>query len=277
MLLRAAIHHDLTPSHIKKDEYAVQALVDLLENNWTNPFAEGQTGQLNIATGAASADVARDLLLAQKKGEEARQKFQESRLERGQNFFERLPRLNLKTFDGAKRCKTKVNGKEVILKSDNRLFAHMILVASSRKLSMKEVLKHPLGPMPWSLANTDGAPRKINKAALARKSEAKASPADEMEYPSACIIDGMSVVQKMKGDKFTLKSWRNRFLFLSSGLVLIVNALMWFLVCIHSYLSKEQRGPCEVQKLGYVLLTLFLVTRSCNGDVSCPAMLVRQN
>ena len=204
VLDRAAIH-DLTPSRIKKDEYAVQVLVDLLENIWTNPFAEGQTGLLNIATGAAaSADVARDLS-ARKKGEEARQKFQESRLERGQNFFERLPRLNLKTFDGAKRCKTKVNGKEVILKSDNRLFAHMILVASSRKLNMKEVLKHPLGPMPWSLANTDGAPRKTNKAALARKLEAKASPANEMEYPNACIIDGMSVAQKMKGDKLTFE------------------------------------------------------------------------
>ena len=133
MLLRAAIHHDLTPSHIKKDEYAVQALVDLLENNWTNPFAEGQTRLLNIATGvAASADAARDLLLAQKKCEEVRQKFQESRLERGQNLFERLPRLNLKTFDGAKRCKTKVNSKEVILKNDNRLIAHMRLVAFPR-------------------------------------------------------------------------------------------------------------------------------------------------
>ena len=142
----AAIHHDLAPSRIKKDEYAVQALMDLLENNWTNPFAEGQIGLLNIATGAAaSAYVARDLL---------------------------------KTFDSVKRCKMKVNGKEVILKSDNRLFAHMILVASSRKLSMKEVIKHPLGPMPWLLANTDGAPRKTNKAALARKLEAKASPAD---------------------------------------------------------------------------------------------------
>ena len=32
---RAAIHHDLTPSHMKKDEYSVQALEDLLENNWT--------------------------------------------------------------------------------------------------------------------------------------------------------------------------------------------------------------------------------------------------
>ena len=202
----AAIHHDLTPSLIKKDEYAVQTLVDLFENNWTSPFAEGQTGLLSITTGAtASADVARDLLSAQKKGEKACPKFQESRLERDQNFFEGLPRLNLKTFGGAKRCTTKVNGKEVILKSDNRLFAHMVLVALPRKLSMKEVLKDSLGPMPWLLANTDGAPRKTNKAALTRKLEAKASPADEMEYPSACIIDGMSVVEKMKGDKLTFE------------------------------------------------------------------------
>ena len=59
---------------------------------------------------------------------------------------------------------------------------------------MKEVLKHPLSPMPWSLANTDGGPSKTNEAALVKKLEAKASPADEMEYPSVCIIDGMSVV-----------------------------------------------------------------------------------
>ena len=110
--------------------------MDLLENNWTNPFAEGQTGLLNITTGAAaSAYVARDLLSAQKKGGEACQKFQESRLERGQNFFGRLPRLNLKTFDGAKGCKMKVNGKEIILKSDNRLFAHMYLLLRLENLA----------------------------------------------------------------------------------------------------------------------------------------------
>ena len=89
-------------------------------------------------------------------------------------------------------------GKEVVRKSD-KLIAQMILVASSRKLSMKEVLKHPIGPMPCSLARKDGAPRMTNKAALARKLESKASPADEIKSPSACIIDGM------KGDKRTFE------------------------------------------------------------------------
>lgn len=202
----AAIHYDLTPSRMKKDEEAVQSLEDLLQNNWTNPFSEGSTELLNISTGTiAPADVTHDLMSAQKKGEEARQKFQESRLEKGQNFYERLPRLNLKTFDSTKKRMTKVKGKEIILRSDIKLFGHMILVASSRKLSMKEVLKHPLGPIPWSLANTDGTPRKTNKAVLARKLQAKASPTEEMESPSACIIDGMSVVQKMRGDKLTFE------------------------------------------------------------------------
>ena len=58
----------------------------------------------------------------------------------------------------------------------------MIHVASSRNFSIKEVLEHPLGPMPaWSLAKTDGAPRKTNKAILARNLEANGSLADEME------------------------------------------------------------------------------------------------
>ena len=109
--------------------------------------------------------------------------------------------MNLKTFDSPKKMQNEKKGKVVIRKSDNKLIAQMILVASSRKLSMKEVLKHPLGPMPCSLARIDGAPRMTNKAALARKLEAKASPADEIKSPSACIIDGMSAVQKMKGDK----------------------------------------------------------------------------
>lgn len=45
----------------------------------------------------------------------------------------------------------------------------MILVAESRKVNMRDVLAHPLGPLPWALANADGTLRKTNKAALARE------------------------------------------------------------------------------------------------------------
>ena len=44
------------------------------------------------------------------------------------------------------------------------LFGHMVVVAQSREIDMKQVLSHPLGPIPWALANGDGSLRKTDKA-----------------------------------------------------------------------------------------------------------------
>ena len=65
----------------------------------------------------------------------------------------------------------------------------MILVAESRKINMKEVLAHPLGPLPWSLANSDGSLRKTNKPALAKDMEKRVLPAETIPTPSTTIID----------------------------------------------------------------------------------------
>ena len=76
----------------------------------------------------------------------------------------------------------------------------MILVAQSRQLQIRDVLAHPLGPLPWVLANGDGSLRETNKAALARELEKNVSPVEVIPQPSACIIDGMAMIQKLKGD-----------------------------------------------------------------------------
>ncbi|KAJ8338524.1 hypothetical protein SKAU_G00374900 [Synaphobranchus kaupii] len=89
------------------------------------------------------------------------------------------------------------------MQADRKLFAHMVLVAESRHLQMSDVLSHPLGPLPWALANGDGTLRKTNKAALARELEKQVLPAETIPGPSATIIDGMSLVQKMKGNDQT--------------------------------------------------------------------------
>jgi len=82
-----------------------------------------------------------NLLTAQEKGEQAYLMFQEKRLDKQEiPFFDRLPRMSLKTQN--------VANKEIVLKSDHRLFGHMLLVSSSRKLNMKDILQHPLGPLP---------------------------------------------------------------------------------------------------------------------------------
>ena len=44
--------------------------------------------------------------------------------------------------------------KEIILKADRAVFAHIIVLAEVRELSTKEVLAHPPGPLPWLLGAT---------------------------------------------------------------------------------------------------------------------------
>ena len=117
-----------------------------------------------------------------------------------------MTKSKLKTFSSLNTKKTfnKESRKEVILKADRILFSQMIIIAESRKLKMSDVLAHPLGPFPWLLAATDGSLRKTtNKAVLGKELEKNVPPAETIPGPCATIIDGMSIVQRMKGDHKT--------------------------------------------------------------------------
>ena len=199
-------HSDLSKARISKDEESVQLLVDLMSETWTNPFSSDPFELISISTGAsAPPEISVDLLAAQDKCHAASVQFLSERLDKAQKtFFDRLPRLKLKIVDNLNKNVTKnVSNKEQVLRSDNRLFGQMLLVASSRKMNMKDILQHPLGPLPWSLANCDGSMKKTNKAVLARKLESMAAPAEVIPQPSACIIDAMSLIQKINGENLT--------------------------------------------------------------------------
>ena len=198
-------HAESEPSRMKKDEQSTQAVVDLLVSNLVNPFST-QFQFISISTASAvPPDVKHDLIVARKK-EKAYDEFRKSRLEENasKDFYERQPKLQPKTFiDLKKSKKTKVPGKDVILKADRRLFGNMFLVATSRNLDMREVLKHSLRPLPWAFSNCDGTPGKTNKSTLARHIEGRVASAECIPLPSACIIDGMSLVNKISGDNRT--------------------------------------------------------------------------
>ena len=68
---------------------------------------------------------------------------------------------------------------------------------------MHDVLKHPLGSLPASLACNNGFPRKNNKAQLGKELEKLIEPTVEVTRPSAYLIDGMALVQKLKVDYLT--------------------------------------------------------------------------
>lgn len=114
-----------------------------------------------------------------------------------------MTKKRLKTFSDIRKKPSASNPNKVVLQADRKLFAHMVLVAESRHLKMSDVLSHPLGPLPWALANGDGTLRKTSKAALARELEKQVLPAETIPEPSATIIGGMSLIQKMKGNDQT--------------------------------------------------------------------------
>lgn len=198
-------HPDLGASRIQKDESDVQSVIEVLESNWINPFGLTTDELMSISTGiTAPKSVVSDLITAQEQGEKAYQEFVDSRLKTGTSFYAPLKKLQLKSFGSLKvKTKAKSGNKETVLKADYQLFSRMLLIASSRKMDMKEVLKHPLGPLPWSLANCDGTAKKTNKAALARHLEGRVTSDENPESPSAAIIDGMGLLHKMQGDNTT--------------------------------------------------------------------------
>ena len=91
----------------------------------------------------------------------------------------------------------------IILKADRSLFGRIVVMAQSRDLQMTKILSHPLGPLPWALATPDGYLRKTNKATLAACLQKNVAPANTIPENVASIIDGMSLVQKVKGNEAT--------------------------------------------------------------------------
>ena len=103
--------------------------------------------------------------------EKALKEFRAQRLEANPpvKFHETLKKSKLKTFsDLNKKVKFKSKtANEIILKADRALFGQMVIIAENRQLHMRDVLCHPLGPLPWALSTVDGSPQKTSKAALA--------------------------------------------------------------------------------------------------------------
>ena len=105
----------------------------------------------------------------------------------------------LKTFtDVCKKKVVKANGKEIILRADRSLF-RVIMMAQGRNLQMEDILSHPLGPLPWPLSTPDGLLRKTNQATLAATLQKDVKVVDMIPENSASVIDGMNLVQRVKG------------------------------------------------------------------------------
>jgi len=199
-------HADLQQPRIQKDEETVSAVVSLIQA-WVNPFSEKQD-LISISTAkSAPRDIASDLMKACDIGEQSYATFQNERLENDPSakpFHDPMKTNKLKTFTNM--CKKKVvktSGKDIILKADRSLFGRIIVMAQGRNLKMEDILSHPLGPLPWALSTPDGLLRKTNKASLATTLQKNVTVADQLPQNPASVVDGMNLVQRVKGDQAT--------------------------------------------------------------------------
>ena len=116
-------------------------------------------------------------------------------------FFDILPKIKFKSFITLKSKKIVAKDKEIMLKGDKNLFGMMTVISQSRNLDMKEVLSHPLVPIPWSLVTSDHTLRKTNKSILNNTLEKESTPSEKIPENSACVIGATRLVQKIKGNQ----------------------------------------------------------------------------
>ena len=191
---------------IIKDEKAVSKVIDVI-GDLVNPFKDSSE-LLNIVNATVAPDkITADLMQAHRRGEDAYKQFRLQRLEANpplKNFYDTLPKMKLKTFsETCKMKRVRSNGRDIMLRATTGLFGNILMMAQTRQLDMKEILKFPLGPLPWSLATADGLPRKTAKSTLSKELQKNVPASEFISLSSACIVDGMAIVHKVKGEKKT--------------------------------------------------------------------------
>ena len=113
-------------------------------------------------------------------------------------FHDKLPKLKLQIFTSlTKSVKVKLKNKGVIMKADSKFFARMLVIAQSRAMDLRHVLKFSIGPVPWSLATPEEQMRKTMKAALLHLLEKDVQALESAPHEAARMVDGMALLQSV--------------------------------------------------------------------------------
>ena len=150
------MHRDVRPAEILKSEKCVKKAQEAVES-FLNPFmVEDHDKLVSLSSGAsATPDIATDVLRAEKAGKEAREAFIKDRLEKNDNFFEPIKRLNLKTLGNMnKQMKvTTASNKVIQYKQQGNIVFQLFVKSQSQglQLDLKELMTYPLTPVPFSI------------------------------------------------------------------------------------------------------------------------------
>ena len=164
---------DLGKSKKEFDEKNTKSCYELLKS-WTPQF-DSNLPISGLSSGVIASDsVQSDLLRANSVGTDCFHKFLKKRVESSKiQFYSPLKKNKLKTFNSEEEKKThQVDSKNITVTDDRDMFARMLLIREVRKelVSIRELLKYFLEPLPWALATADGGLRKTTKITAAEMS-----------------------------------------------------------------------------------------------------------
>lgn len=198
-------HRDVRSSEKKRSERQVRRTVEAI-SNFNNPFTMPDKDKVYcISSGApASAAVEHDILRAESAGRVAKEDFIVNRLEVGENFFEPIKRLNLKTLsDMNKSVKVTTSANKTIVYKQQGNVAFQLLVRSQQtpdKLDLKKLLTYPLVPVPYSIGLPDNFLAKTDKSKGLHYIVKDMDDGVLPENPDKCMVieDGNAIFHYLK-------------------------------------------------------------------------------
>ena len=160
----------LRPCEISKSERNVANVVEILENEYLNPFSVSlyQNELYNLSSGMSKEDGVEALIDMQNNGKIIAEKFLEKRiLTSEKKFHDPLPRVKVPSFQ--ETTITIKRDKKVKLVYANRDIISKLLSLSAKfekPVDFQKASTHPLYPFPLSMAFPDGSKRETQKSKL---------------------------------------------------------------------------------------------------------------
>ena len=114
------------------------------------------------------------------------------------DFYEPIKRLSLGKFSSLKKFKVKTYNKVIQFSAQSDIFGKISLIQQNRKINLQEVFSYPLGPIPWTLAGTNGELKKSSKAKIMHELEKGVTKVERVDAPFVPIFDGMALVRMVE-------------------------------------------------------------------------------
>ena len=193
-------HRDTRAREKIKSERCVENTVDALRS-FLNPFTVTDKEHLySLSSGRRMPDdVEKDVLNADKRGQEEKDCFVNERLkEEGKGFFDPVKKLKLRTMSSvSKKVSVVTKNKKVVELKQQGNIAFQLLVKSQslgKNIDLLNVMKYQLTPVPYCIGTSDGYLGKTNKAkGYQHLTKEEADYQNSSKEDTLLIVDGNAV------------------------------------------------------------------------------------